>query len=173
MALTNKIIEAKTLDSNTSTVTFSLIPDTYTDLVLLASLRCSATDSQGVLCRLNSDTGNNYHFRSVYVGSGSAKGSYTSRNASSVTFGSAQNTNAPSNTFSSHRLYIPRYTSSFYKSLVQESVSEHNTNASAYHDYTNGFWRNTAVITTIAFTIYNGSNFLAGSTFYLYGINKP
>lgn len=171
MTLKNKIIEAKTLDSNTSTVTFNSIPNTYTDLILLASLRCSATDSQGVLCRLNSDTGNNYHYRSVYVGSGSAKGSYVSKNTSFVTFGSAQPGNGPSDVFSSHRLYIPRYAnSSFYKSLVQESASEWNSNASAYHDYTHGFWRNTAAITTITLTIYNGSNFLTGSSFYLYGI---
>ena len=58
---TYALIERQTLGSATSTVTFSSIPGTYTDLIIISSA-LSAGTSETIMMRFNSDSGNNYSF---------------------------------------------------------------------------------------------------------------
>jgi len=59
---TYTLIASNTLGSGTATVTFSSIPGTYTDLILVCGLPATGTanNSDGLRFQLNSDTGSNY-----------------------------------------------------------------------------------------------------------------
>ena len=58
---TYTLISSQTLGSATSTLTFSNIPGTYTDLVLVVSGKSTAAGVQdGLAIRVNSDSGANY-----------------------------------------------------------------------------------------------------------------
>jgi len=57
---TYTLINSNTLGSAASSVTFSSIPSTYTDLVLVVSNITNASSTNSVFLRFNSDTATNY-----------------------------------------------------------------------------------------------------------------
>jgi hypothetical protein len=57
---TYEAIATQTLGSATATVTFSSIPGTYTDLVLVVSNITNASSTNSVFLRFNSDSATNY-----------------------------------------------------------------------------------------------------------------
>ena len=73
MASTYTPIATTTLGSNQSTVTFSSIPSTYTDLVLVCNATVSSANGTWYL-EFNSDTGTNYS-ATVLKGNGTAASS--------------------------------------------------------------------------------------------------
>lgn len=167
MATTMRLIAKNVLGSDTATVTFSSIPGTYTDLVLVMSVR-SARASQrrdALDIGFNASTAN-FSGRRLR-GSGSAASSATiTRFIAEVPAATAT-----SNTFSNVEIYIPNYAGSTNKSFSVTSVQEDNQ-AEAYIDAVAGLWSNTAAITEIAITSTNSANLLSTSSFFLYGIIK-
>jgi hypothetical protein len=162
MANTYKLIEAKTLSSSQSSVEFTSIPQTYTDLLVKASLR---GDSTYDLCwiRFNS-VSTNLSGKSLQ-GNGSSVNSFAE-----APYGRSQTSSSTANTFSSIEAYITNYASSDYKSISVDSVGENNA-AEAYLTVGAGLWSNTSAITSIQF-VPSGGNFVSGSTFYLYGVKN-
>ena len=149
-----------------SSVTFSSIPATYTDLVVKVSSRTDNTDTP-IYIYFNSDTTNaNYSVRRL-LGTGSAASS-ASFSAPYVIYADVSTYTA--STFGNAEVYIPNYLVSANKSMSIDSVDENNaTGAEAV--LTAGLWSNTAAITTIKFQPLTG-NFAQYSTFYLYGIKN-
>ena len=168
---TYTLIASNTLSSSAASVTFSSIPNTFTDLVLKGSSR-SAGGNQAfaILLRFNSDSATNYSDTTI-EGSGSAASSY--RESNSV-YGYITNGNvgssATANTFSNWELYLPNYTVNSNKPFADFSVTETNATA-AKMSADAGLWRNTATISSIVLTD-NGGNFVSGSSFFLYGIKN-
>jgi hypothetical protein len=152
-------IATTTLGSAQSSVTFSSISGSYTDLVLIASAKGSVND-RSFLVRFNSDTGSNYSGTYIIgLGSSASSSRYTSE--SSIRLGSViSNTN-----FDTYVVSINNYSNATtYKSLLsRENVSSIGVLALA------GLWRSTNAITTINLLL-NEGNFASGSTFTLYGI---
>ena len=143
------------------------IPQTYTDLKLVYSARATVAGTQEFInISFNGNT-SNYSLRSLQ-GDGSA----ASSNAWNFRWiGYAVGSTATASTFSNGELYIPNYTSSNFKSFSGDNVTENNiTNAQSI--LTANLWSDTAAITTIALTVQGGSDFVEGSTFYLYGISN-
>jgi hypothetical protein len=68
--------------------------------------------------------------------------------------------------FSNNDLYIPNYTSSSYKSIVVDSVSENNSTSSYITSMQAGLWSNTSAINAITLN----ATFAQYSEFTLYGI---
>lgn len=152
-------IATQTLGSTQSTITFSSITGTYTDLVIISSA-LSAGSSETIMLRLNGDSGNNYSFTYLY-GNGS---SASSGRASSVSFavgGSATATNAAINIVN-----IMNYSNS----TTYKTVLDRRGNASLYTFTDVSLWRNTAAITSLTLQPENSQSFASGSTFTLYGI---
>jgi len=143
------------------------IPQTYTDLKLVYSARATVAGTQEFInISFNGNT-SNYSLRSLQ-GDGSAA---SSNNWSFRWIGYAVGSTATASTFSNGELYIPNYTSSNYKSFSGDNVAERNdTNAQSI--LTANLWSDTAAITSIALSVQGGSNFVEGSTFYLYGISN-
>lgn len=166
MANTYTLIEGKTLTTATASVTFTSIPQTYTDLLLKVSARNDTENPTGSIY-FNSDTTNtNYNVKRL-LGDGSAASS-NSYNAS-YSFFVPQSIDTAS-VFSNAEIYIPNYTvSGIKKSTSSDSVTENNA-TTAYAVFFAELWDGTGAITSLQVKGYD--NFVSGSTFYLYGISN-
>lgn len=165
MPQTYEPIATTTLGSATGTITFSSIPSTYTDLILVASL-IPASGAYHYL-RINGDTSSNYSHTRI-TGSGSAAQSARSgfNNEGFVAFD--YNTNNYSKPVL-YKLQFLNYAGSTFKTYFAEASMD--TNGSGTVIRTVGLWRSTSAITTLALVQATGT-WSAGSTATLYGIAR-
>lgn len=161
MARTKRLIASQTLGSDTASVTFSSLPQTYDDLVLVVSARANINY---VDIEFNNNA-SNYSGRFLY-GSGSSAGSGTQAKFLGVV---SRETNT-ANTFGSLELYVPNYAGSTNKSFSATSAFETNATGAEIHAVA-GLWADTSAITQIKVYPENAADFLTGSSFYLYGIS--
>jgi hypothetical protein len=182
MANTYTLINSVTATSGTS-VSFTSIPQTYTDLVILVSAKSTYTSGGGSLSfsiSFNSN-GSNYNSRSLqmYASSSIANNTDTTQTFGGITGGfirsmGTSSFSATTSTYSNCKIYIPSYTSSNNKSFWAEATAEDNagsgTSANSIVMHA-GQWANSAAITSIEFGLELGT-FVSPSTFYLYGIKN-
>jgi hypothetical protein len=149
-----------------SSVTFSNIPQTYTDLVVKASARTARTASTiNILNVTFNGVTTNQTARIVY-GDASGLASTTDTNI----WGLVAATDAcTASTFGNSELTIPNYTSANYKSMFSDGLSE-NVGATAYTVLSAGLWSSTAAITSISFASSTSNTLKQYSTFTLYGV---
>lgn len=168
MATTCKLIEKVTLGSTTATLTIGsggTIPQTYTDLLVIASPRSTHVGQTGLDMRINGDTGSNYTTRRLY-GTGSAAGS-DSYSTTQAYVGIMTGTDT-TDVFGSVEIYIPNYAGSTNKSFSTSACNEKNATA-AFIVVSANLWSSTSAITSLTFFPDNAS-LAAGSSFYLYGV---
>ena len=163
MAATYEKIQSTTLGSATSSITFSSIPSTYTDLRLVLTATVSSA-GQAMRIRLNGDTGVNYSFSGIAGDGGGASAygtDYGFINCDALTSGNS--TTIPS-----------LYTLDFFS----YAGSTKKTNLMTYSGDRNGsgftaghvnFWNNSAAINTILIYVAVG-NLNVGTSATLYGI---
>jgi len=148
-----------------SSISFTSIPSTFTDLVAVYSLRDStgAGVYNDINITVNSQTA--AAGRVLYTINGTSAASYS---PTSVTV--ADNANASTaNTFSNIQVYIPNYLSTGVKSASAEVAIENN--AAGCNLQLDAFTiTNGAAITTLTITAL--ANFVQYSTATLYGISK-
>jgi hypothetical protein len=149
-----------------SSITFSSIPQGYTDLVIKISVRDSGSGPYQLSGRFNGDSGINYS-NTLLQANGNSASSGNSANGNAVLFGLSGGSSETSNVFAINEIYIPNYTGSNYKSFVSDAVTENNGSVS-YQYLTAGLWRSTSAITSI--TALATNSFVQYSTFALYGI---
>ena len=165
MANTFKKIQTVTVGSGgAANIEFTSIPQTYTDLKIVYSLRSNDTNANG---------GNFFYFQfnntgftglsaRILGGNGSATNSgtgslYAFMNPSDFT----------ASVFSNGEFYMPNYTSANNKSYSIDSANENN--ATSNINLGAGLWSNTAAVTSVKFAPYSGS-FVQYSTATLYGV---
>ena len=176
MATTCKLIAKQTLTGTASSISFTGIPGTYTDLLLVFSGRTDYSGGlnggvQDVVIRVNNDSGNNYSYRVLY-GQSSTAGSFSASSVGSMHFGNVPSANSTASTFCSNELYIPNYAGSTNKSMTMTVVRENN---STFGDVraAAGLWSSTAAITRVdVITDYPSGSLVSGSSAFLYGITK-
>jgi hypothetical protein len=161
MPKTYEPIQTTTLGSNQATVTFSTIPQTYTDLILIIA----GTITSGGLdmfVKINSDTGSNYSYTQLY-GTGSTAASSRASSQSIASVG------AISITQSNAILHFMNYSNSTtYKTILSRA----NRSDAVVALYCN-LWRSTASISSIEISSGNpAGTFVSGSTFTLYGVKS-
>jgi hypothetical protein len=162
-----KLIETKTLGTAAASIEFTSIPQTFTDLVLLASIRNDGTNV-AALTYFNTDTTASNYTALRLNGTGSVTGNGSFANAFFIY---SAISSATANTFSNASLYISNYTSNLAKSVSSDAVTENNATL-AEQFLTAGLWSGTAAINRILVQSAVSPNFVAGSTFSLYGITK-
>jgi len=154
-------IASTTLGSSSTTINFTSIPSTYTDLVLV--LQGTANSNYWDLyVRFNSDTASNYSVTRLF-GNGSTAGSNRLSNDTLIqttyygNLGTGQSTQI---------LNVMNYsnTTTNKTMLVRANNAANGVDASA------GLWRSTAAITAINLLMFSGGSFQAGTTASLYGI---
>ena len=173
MAATYTLISSQTLGGASSSITFSSIPSTYTDLVLRCSTRVSIAGPGSTLgLRFNGDSSTLYSFR--YIEGQGSSGTATSSGATQNAIrGFVSDANAATaNTFGFIEIYIPSYTSTTNKQISISYATENNATASVYQGIDAGLYRNSSAISSINLFDVNGTNFMTNSSFYLYGIKN-
>lgn len=169
MAITYQLIASNVLATTATSVTFSSIPATFTDLLVKLSIRNNGGSTQNttLLSLINGTTG----FSNRWIrGDGSSVISLGNLVGTSAYVGQNPGSAATSNTFDNTEIYIPNYLVSSNKPFSTFSMQENNS-STAYSGVTAGLWSNTAAITSLTFDA-NGDSFVAGSSFYLYGIKN-
>ena len=170
MAKGMEAIYTRVISSPIASITFNNIPQTNTDLKILASIRCdfSAIRLAGAI-RFNSDA-NSVYSDTILSGDGSGASSGRSQTSFSYTL-ETTGTSATANTFGNNEVYIPNYTSTLFKQFTSDCSSEHNgTNQN--NVFYAGLYRANSPITSVTLFPGGGANFVANSTFTLYGISR-
>jgi len=159
-------IATNTLTGTTSSVTFSSIPGTYTDLILVQTFPDGQTTGPYTSIQFNSDTGSNYSTTFLTGYNGTVDSNRTT-NATYIRMGSSSYlANAICIT------HIMNYSNTTtYKTVVgrnnfgQPSSTMKETQAQV------GMWRSTSAITSITISrVLSSTDFVSGCTFTLYGI---
>lgn len=169
---TYTLIASNTLGSSAASVTFSSIPSTYTDLVLLGSTRTTQNDTEGTIkLTFNNDTGSNYS-KTKLEGNGAGPSSTRESNVTSfMTRWYQPGSLSTSNTFGTWQIYIPNYTSTGNKPFSLDNTAEGNITDPVDRSVTAGLYRGSSAISTIVVSS-TSLNLASGSSFFLYGIKN-
>ena len=150
-------IASTTLGSTATTVTFSSIAATYTDLILVCN-PIPSTAGYDMYITFNNDTSTNYS-RTYMLGDGSTASSGRNTN---------QNAFVPAGIYNNSAFIIQ--IANYSNATTNKTVLARTSAASTYAVATIGLWRSTAAINRIDISSALGSNLATGSTFNLYGI---
>lgn len=155
---TYDLIASNVLTGSVSSVTFSSIPSTYRDLVLVANLT-STISNGGIAETVNSDTGANY-FTVLFEGGGGVRGIARTRNDILHSWFTGNITNSHPATHITQ--YFDYAATDKHKAILVSSGSRTQTMfRSAVR------WASLSAITSITI---GTSDVAVGSSFHLYGI---
>jgi hypothetical protein len=159
-----KIASVTVGSGGSTTIDFTSIPSTYTDLKLVSSLRGDA-NTVDMTYTFNGLTTNQTGRLLRGNGSSAATGTdtliYGLQNASTYT----------ASTFTNSELYIPNYASSNNKSMSQDGATENNATLS-YTYLVAQLWSASAAINAISLVAGSSGKFVQYSTATLYGIKN-
>ena len=163
---TYTLISSNTLGSAAASVTFSSIPQTYTDLRLV--INCgTATDGYGINIRYNGDTSSIYSDTGLWgTGSSASTGRHVAQNLASLTIAVGGSTSPSSTTILADIMDYANTTT--YKTSICRS-----NRASSGVDAIVNLFSSTSAITSISLatnTFTGTANLQSGTTFKLYGI---
>lgn len=167
MANTYMLISKVTVTSTQSSIDFTNIPSTFTDLLICHSLKTNRpVYHESILLSFNNETANRtyrriYGVNNVNVDNGT------------VMYGgqATGSTNLPSTAFGTSMIYISAYTASRAKISLEYGGSENN-DTNTLRDMNANIWNNNNSITSITLTPENGGVIQTNSTAYLYGIKN-
>ena len=146
-----------TLGTAVSSVTFSSIPATYRDLILVFRGTLTTATNNELELRINGDTGSNY-VRIVVYGDGSSAGSIQD-SFNSYRFSYGNNTNP----FTNIVQFMDYSATDKHKTMLnRESQANRAVTLSS------GRWANTAAMTSLQ--VFCSQNIASGTTLNLYGI---
>jgi len=172
MANTYTLIASNTLSSSAASVTFSSIPNTYTDLVVRCSVRSDyASTGDNITLTFNSNSSSIYS-NTIVFGNGSSGVSQrnSAGNPGYVAYVVDGDVSTAS-TFGSVEIYLPSYTSSTNKPFSSFGARENNATAAVVAANA-GLFASTSAISSIQIGLQFGPNFVSGSSFFLYGIKN-
>jgi hypothetical protein len=151
-----------------TTIDFTSIPNTYTDLILVMSGRLTTSGYDGTPWVVGAISLNGTVIASgkLLFGTGSASGSDGNAQAAFIS-----DTDATANTFSSMSMYLPNYQLSNNKSISVDVVTENNGTASLL-GLQAILSTVTSAITSITLTSNGSGAFAQYTTAALYGIKN-
>jgi len=159
MPATYEPIATTRLSSSATSYTFSSIPSTYTDLVLVVAGTFTNTNSGGNL-RLNGDTGTNYSTTALR-GTGTTVYATRSINRSFIAGNEDGSSSGP-------WIFIWNI-NNYANASTYKTVLVRASDAGAYVSETVGLWRSTSAINSITFITFD-PGISSGTTLTLYGI---
>jgi hypothetical protein len=159
MTATYDKIDKATATGSQSVITFTSIPGTYTDLVLI--FNGSTISQAGIALTFNNDTSGNYSITRL-LGSGSTAAS--DRTTSTDSIGLAVSTSTTATITETVQIF------NYANTTTNKTVLARWNNAASYVAAIVGLWRKTPeAITRLDLTCSTG-NYTSGTTFTLYGI---
>jgi hypothetical protein len=165
MTITYKKIASVTVGSGgASSITFSSIPQTFTDLCIKISARTTEAAINAFFEAKPNNLTTNLTARRIQ-GNGAT---VSSSSFTGAWYAVANGASTTSDTFSNTEIYLPNYSSTTVnKSAAVETVNENNA-TTAYAEMWAWNRANTDAITSFVLS----ANFVEHSTFTLYGIKK-
>jgi hypothetical protein len=164
MAKTYEPIATTTLTSAAANITFSSIPATYTDLILVLNVAIASGGGGESVIRFNSDSGSNYSNTYLY---GNGTSALSARNTNSTV--GRVSYSASFTTTVGNMNYIVQV-QNYSNSTTNKTFLSRANNAANAADAIVGLWRSTSAITSIQFFYSDSSNIITGSSATLYGI---
>jgi hypothetical protein len=164
MPVTYIPLATQTLSSAAASVTFSSIPATYTDLVVVVSGQVASVGTV-LKIQFNSDTATNYSMTELYgTGSSAASARRTSQTSIETSYNLV---NFDNGNIGNALINVMNYSNATTNKTV---LARTNSPSATYPGTvaTVGLWRSTAAINSM--TLFASANFSIGSTFSLYGI---
>jgi len=153
-------IATQTAGGSTSSVTFSSIPSTYTDLILIENYSLGSSNSQSVLT-LNG-TSSTYSVTNLY-------GNGTSASSTRFTGVGGIGSSPGAGDFINTENVLIRHIMNYSNTTTYKTVIQRKGDAADATWATVGLWQSTSAITSVTCTSALG-NYNSGSTFTLYGI---
>ena len=154
-------IATNTLASAVNSVTFSSIPNTYTDLILIITYQSSVNCVANL--RFNNDSATNY---STTLLNGNGTTAASSRGSNETSIGTVWTGASFNGKLGQVTAQIQNYSNTTTYKTALNRASSGGGEATA----TVGLWRSTAAINQIDIIGTTSANFAIGSTFTLYGI---
>jgi hypothetical protein len=173
MANTFQLIQSATVGAGgSSSINFTAIDSTYTDLYLFLSLRYSGSDTSSVNVKLNNTT-SNYSGRAFRGNGGATNCIYFTINNENIGGNStgSSGSSQTANTWATARLYIGNYTAATAKDVQVDFAQEAN-NTNAFLGAYGVLWNDTTAISSIYITPDTSTTWVQYSSAYLYGIKK-
>jgi hypothetical protein len=154
-----------------ATITFNNIPQGFTDLVVMASVRGTAAFEQtGIYMSFNNDSSQSYSYQTI-EGSGTLAGGGNTPMNSFGWFGNAVCATGTANTFATAIAYIVDYSGANYKQTLVDYAPEQNSVAS-YYGYASNLYKKTNPITSLTIHAANATAFSQYSTVTVYGVSN-
>ena len=170
MANTHTLIQALTSISGSTTASFTNIPQTYTDLLIVLNARANGYNGSEVYLKFNDST-TSYAGKFLWKdGATNALASSTLGISTSIFAGIITGSQGGSNSYGSGQIYIYRYTDAVTKYCNADITSERTSTSDSWLTMSSGGWSNNAAITKI--DIVCSHSFLGTSSAYLYGIKN-
>jgi hypothetical protein len=173
MANTYVALAKNVLTSTQTSITFSSIPSTYTDLVLVYSARDNSSGNTrgGYTIRINSNSGSIYSYTALVKDDTNAAISYRGSSQDRGYWGLINGSASTANTFGNGEFYIPNYAGATRKIFSVSEVTENNNASSTGINATGANINDTNAISSITFFSFT-TDCATGSSFYLYGIKN-
>ena len=157
-----------TLTSTATSITFSSISGSYTDLVLVVNDQLDS--ASGFKIRFNGDSGSNYQ-QVQFSGYASSKIGGKVLSASSIYNNLIYGDSTTANAFTPNIIHIQNYSNSTaYKALLWRYGTVTAAGGNGENTVLAGSWNSTSAITSIEISVWNAVNFTAGTSATLYGI---
>jgi hypothetical protein len=171
MANTFTLIQVQTLSSNQTTVTFTSIPQTYTDLQLVYSVRNTTGANYAGNAYLTFNGATSRYYEMLFYNASGEIGAVGKANVDPYLQWPVLSQGAGTSIFSSGQFYIANYTSTNPKSGLSDWVSEDTV--TPWMTFNASYWDPTSnvAITSMSFTSHL-NQFAQYSSFYLYGIKN-
>jgi len=156
-----------------TTCIMSSIPGTYTQLKIIVTAATSAAATvDDILMRFNGDSTAGHYKWQLLATTGTTISGASSSSATSIDIGGFAAASSP-NLAGVAEVTIPSYAgTTFYKNFTDINNRNDNTTGTNWNIFSwGGAWFSTSAITQISLFPSAGPNFVAGSTFTIYGIN--
>ena len=153
-----------------ASITFSNIPQNYTDLVVKFEGRISSNGEGYPGMRFNGDTGANYSQANLR-GNGAAASSSKSTGDTYLSLYAVPGTSYTGGDFSTTDIQIPNYSGNTYKTILCETSTENNATAS-YPALIAAMWSNSSPVTSITLMTAGTETLAQYTSATLYGIKN-
>jgi len=170
MANTYRLIGSKSIPTDgTTSVTFTSIPQNFTDLVLKLSARDDGGNQAYIVLNSSTDV-----FYTVELTGDGTNASFTSSNGGipkgTLGYSVNQNTSRTADTFGNAEIYISNYSNSTYNKFFTSDGVEENDATTAFSRLFSSVLEVTTAVSSIKLS--SAGTFQTYSTFYLYGVSN-
>jgi hypothetical protein len=168
MPKTYEPITTQTVGTAVATISFTSIPQNYTDLVIVSTVRISGTGGEGATVQFNGDTATNYSWSRLFANT--VITSDRASNTSTPLFGYYPGNDSTSGLFGNSIAQINNYSNTTTNKIMLQRWNNNQTGGVPHVGLNAVLYRSTSAITSMLITAQASKTFIAGCTFTLYGI---